>query len=177
MSTDRRARPAPVSLYLVGKPSAAFGMHRTAVAAASLTLAMLWIGLRPATASNDTYFPQQWGLQKVGAEQAWGVARGQGVIIGIIDSGVKLNHPDLQANLLPGWDFVDKDDYPDDGQGHGTLVAGVAAAVAGNGEGIAGVAPEAKILPVRVFDSGGNSRSDVVSTGIRWAVEEARRRG
>jgi len=130
-----------------------------------------------ASASNDQYFSQQWGLQKIGAESAWTVARGAGVLIGVIDSGVQLNHPDLINKLVPGKDFIDGDNDPSDGEGHGTLVAGIAAAETGNGVGVAGTAPDAKILPVRAFDSAGNGGSDKVSLGIRWAVDEAARRG
>lgn len=129
------------------------------------------------TASNDPRFSEQWGLHKIGAEPAWGAARGEGVLIGFIDSGVDLSHPDLKGKIAGGKDFVDGDDSPNDQHGHGTLTAGIAAAETGNGQGIAGVAPAARILAARAFDGGGNGGSDKVAAGIHWAVEEAARQG
>lgn len=125
-----------------------------------------------AGASNDPLFPQQWGLARVNAEPAWNVSRGGGVTIGIVDSGVKYAHPDLAGKVVGGRDFIGEGDA-DDENGHGTLVAGVAAARTGNGAGIAGVAPDAKILPARVFDANGSAQSDKVAEAIRWTVSAA----
>jgi serine protease len=109
---------------------------------------------------------EQWFLGLQGIPNAWAVTRGAGVTVAVVDTGVNLEHPDLIPNLLPGYDFVDGDTLPMDLAGHGTHVAGLVAA-----HGLAlGVAPEAKILPVRVLrDLSGGSVSTVVQ-GILWAA-------
>ncbi|MCB0263073.1 MAG: right-handed parallel beta-helix repeat-containing protein [Calditrichaeota bacterium] len=98
-------------------------------------------------------------------EAAWDVSTGSGILIGIIDSGVDLDHPDLQGNIAnSGWDAAEQDynanDDDDFGNGgHGTGVAGLAAAVGNNGIGVAGVAYDAQILPIRIFGDNGSSAS------------------
>ncbi|MDC7123600.1 S8 family serine peptidase [Cellulomonas fimi] len=102
--------------------------------------------------------------------RAWDVARGDGVVVAVLDSGVDATHEDLQGSVLPGVDLVDDDDDPSDPAGHGTLVAGIVAARADNGVGLAGAAPDATILPVRVLDADGFGTDSVVAEGIAWAV-------
>jgi serine protease len=130
-------------------------------------------------AANDPLFAKQWGLRQVNAPGAWSRgARGKGVTIGIVDSGVDLGHPDLSAKLLPGVDLVRKANGlsgpgcagPQDENGHGTHVAGIAAAITNNGVGVAGTAPGARILPVRVLDKTGQGEESAVNAGIRWAA-------
>ena len=77
------------------------------------------------------------------------------ITIAVIDSGCDLNHPDLAAKLIPGYDFVNDDSHPEDDHGHGTYCAGIAAAATGNRAGIAGVAWESRIMPVKVLDARG----------------------
>ncbi len=122
----------------------------------------------------DPYFSYQYDMSMINADDAWGLCNlyAGGVTIAIIDTGVDLDHPDLQANLLTGYDFVDYDTVPEDGQGHGTNVAGIAAAVL-NGTGVAGVAPTAKILPVRVLDNDGRGTYVDIADGIIYAAERA----
>lgn len=90
----------------------------------------------------------------IDAARAWSVAtnRGSGVVIAVIDSGVQLNHADLKNQLVTGWDFFDDDTTPNDTIGHGTQVAGIIAAQGNNGIGMAGVAFNAKIMPLKVCD-------------------------
>jgi subtilisin family serine protease len=130
-------------------------------------------------AANDPLFSRQWGLRQVRAPGAWSRgARGRGVTIAIVDSGVDLGHPDLQAKLRPGVDLVKNEDGlsgpgcsgPQDENGHGTHVAGIAAAITNNGVGVAGTAPGARILPVRVLDKTGAGTEGAVNAGIRWAA-------
>ena len=121
-------------------------------------------------ATNDVLRGRQWNLDKVGAEAAWPIANGSGVTVAVVDSGVDFQHEDLQGKLVPGRDFVDKDDDAQDQQGHGTHVAGLIGAATGNGRGIAGVAPGVKILPVRVLDANGEGTLADVIDGIRWAT-------
>ena len=105
----------------------------------------------------------------------------------MVDSGVDREHPDLKPKLLPGYDFGDNDDNPDDDsqledgsgkkvQGHGTHVAGIAGAATDNGIGVAGVAPDAKILPIKVFPSNSGSLGfTAVPAAIRYAVQQGAR--
>ncbi len=150
--------------------------RRTSVAFLGCLLALL--PLTAAFAMDDPYRPQQWGLDRIGAPSAWAVARGAGQVVAVIDSGIDLGHPDLVDRLFRdadgnviGRDIVDGDDTPQDDLGHGTMVAGVIAATEGNGIGVAGVAPDAAIMPVRVLDEEGSGTSRDVDAGIRWAVD------
>src|SRR3954464_5431576 len=102
-----------------------------------------------AHATDDPDWQLQYGPQQIHAPEAWTVTRGKGVTIAIVDTGVELNHSDLEDKLGPGHEFAGDDDDPNDTeQGHGTHVAGIAAAATDNGIGIGGVAPDAKIMPL-----------------------------
>ncbi len=127
--------------------------------------------------STDPYRPQQWALDMLDAEDAWLTSRGGSIDIAVVDTGVTGTHPDLASKLCSGVAFLGSTGIPGtglgavDGNGHGTHVAGIAAAAAGDGIGVAGVAPDARIIPVRVLDAhGGGSTSDV-ARGITWAVD------
>lgn len=136
----------------------------------------------PAWASNDTLFKEQWALEKIEAEKAWQAGDGGGITIAIVDSGVDGSHGDLAGNVVSGYDFVDNDSNPNDetsgpgedcpgNPGHGTHVAGIAAAIANNEFGIAGVSPRARIMPVRVLNKYGCGTTENVRSGIAWAVK------
>jgi thermitase len=129
---------------------------------------------------NDTHFGQLWGFggtPGIGVLPAWDITRGAGQIIAVADTGVDLTHPDLQGNIwtgpggIHGHDFVDDDTDPADFQYHGTHVAGTAAAIANNGQGVAGVAPEAQIMAVRVLDGDGGGGSGDIANGIAFAAD------
>ncbi|MEO6867373.1 MAG: S8 family serine peptidase, partial [Gaiellales bacterium] len=120
---------------------------------------------------NDTFYSSQWALQKIGAERAWELSRGNGVTIAVVDSGFDYIHPDLAGRVDLGRDFVDKDDDPMDVQGHGTHVAGIAAGGADDDYGIAGIAPGARILAVRVLDAEGAGNYSQVADGIVYAAK------
>ena len=122
-------------------------------------------------APNDPFYPVQWGLARIGAARAWDVTKGSGIVVAVVDTGVDADHPDLKGRVIPGYDFVDDDDNAADGNGHGTMVAGIIAATTGNGKGIASVAPQAKVLPVRVLGDDGTGSSQDVARGIRYAVD------
>ena len=123
----------------------------------------------------DPYFSYQYDMSIINADDAWGLCNlyAGGVTIAIIDTGVDLDHPDLQVNLLPGYDYWDYDAVPEDGNGHGTNVAGIAAAAL-NGIRVAGVAPTAKILPVRVLNNQGSGYLSDVAAGIIYAADRAK---
>jgi subtilisin family serine protease len=125
---------------------------------------------------NDPIFPDQWGLTTISAPQAWARGdRGSGAIIAVVDTGTDLTHPDLKANLIDGVDIVagsnDCPPGPQDENGHGTHVAGIAAAATNNGIGGAGTAPDARIMPVRVLDAEGSADDATVIKGIEWAAD------
>jgi thermitase len=88
---------------------------------------------------------------------------------------VDLGHPDLASKLTPGYDFVKDDDLAQDDYGHGTHVAGIAAAATNNAEGVAGVAWGARIMPIKVLDSSGNGVYSSVAAGIVWAADHGAR--
>jgi thermitase len=141
---------------------------------------------------NDTLFVYQYALfnkgQQIGwvpgspvgypnadirAPQGWEETTGSSdVIIGIVDTGIDMTHPDLANKIVgTGRDFVNNDFVASDDYGHGTMVAGVAGAETNNGEGIAGVGWSCRLLPVKVLDALGEGTEDRVIQGILWAVE------
>jgi hypothetical protein len=106
---------------------------------------------------NDPDYSLLWGLDKIEATEAWDTTTGSSsVIIAVIDSGVDLDHPDLQANIIAGYDYVNLDAFPDDDNSHGTHVAGIAAAIGNNGQGVAGVSWKARIMPLKILDYNGD---------------------
>ena len=124
---------------------------------------------------NDPLLSRQWGLSQIKVGGAWSRgALGAGTTIAIVDTGVDLNHPDLKDKLLPGVDMVSDETCTPGAQdlnGHGTHVAGIAAASTNNGIGGAGTAPSAQILPVRVLDSTGSGTGPDIVAGIKWAAD------
>ncbi|MGC9347230.1 MAG: S8 family serine peptidase [Anaerolineae bacterium] len=124
---------------------------------------------------DDPYFlSHQWGHLKIRSEAAWDVTTGSSdLVIAILDSGVDETHPELQSKLVPGHSFLDgaEDSTPHDLHGHGTHVAGIAAAITNNGTGIAGMSWGAKIMPVRVLDADGSGFTSDIAAGINWARE------
>lgn len=130
------------------------------------------------TLPNDSFYSNQWGLTKIGAPAAWDITTGgSNVVIAVVDTGIDLSHPDFSCSgkLLPGWDFVHDSGFPDDDHGHGSHVAGIAAACANNGAGITGLAWGARLLPVKVLDSLGNGYYSNVAEGIRYAADQGAR--
>ncbi len=128
-----------------------------------------------AAGPNDPGFGEQWGLSNtgqsvlgtsgtpgddIGALYAWQHSSGLNVTVAEVDSGVDYTAPDLQGQFVNGWDYINANNNPQDQFGHGTHVAGIIAALQNNGVGVSGVAPAAKIMPLRVLDQNG-SGSDV----------------
>jgi subtilisin family serine protease len=122
-------------------------------------------------AEPDPLRGKQWALNALRLPEAWKTSEGRGVTIAVIDTGVDLQHPDLKAHLVAGHDFIDGDADPEDHNGHGTHVAGIAAAVTDNGVGIAGGAPDAKIMPLRVLSKAGTGDPKTIATAIVWAAQ------
>jgi serine protease len=121
--------------------------------------------------ASDPLRPQQWGLTRLSAEKAWEIGPASAELVAVLDTGVDAAHPDLTSVVVPGRDLVASGTATTDPHGHGTHVAGVVAAVAGNGIGGAGLAQGARILPVRVLDATGWGNDATVAQGIVWAVD------
>ena len=154
---------------------------------------------------NDPSFPNQWGLTRVHCPDAWGRTQGSGAItVAVVDTGVDLDHPELQPLLVQGWDFVNlgaspsapagfhfegdfntPDNVPQDEVGHGTHVAGTIACLSNNGIGVAGVTWACRIMPVRVLarivsntnpaDVRGTGSSADIAAGIKYATDHGAR--
>ena len=151
-----------------------------------------------ATIPNDPLFPDQWGLDKIDAPEAWDVIAGTNtVIIAIIDSGIDFSHPDLAGKIwvnpgeisgngedddnngyvddINGWDFVNGDNSPADDNGHGTQVAGIAAAATNNAVGIAGACWNCRIMPVKVMQASGVANYSAIVQGVLYAAQKGAR--
>lgn len=123
--------------------------------------------------TDDPYLEYTWpAFDILRLPRAWDVSHGAGTVIAVLDTGVFAGHEDLAGALLPGRDFVNDDPDPADDHGHGTAVAGIAAARGDNGVGFAGAAWGASVLPVKVLDAAGRGNDATVAEGIRWAAEQ-----
>ncbi|MED4955131.1 S8 family peptidase [Paenibacillus macerans] len=122
---------------------------------------------------NDLLFSEyQWNLPVTETNRGWKLSKGSNdVIVGIVDTGVDLKHPDLQGRLLKGYNVINPDKAPTDDVGHGTHVAGIISANVNNGEGIAGMMWGGKILPVKALDKSGSGTTYSVAQGIIWATD------
>ncbi|MBW6438379.1 type VII secretion-associated serine protease mycosin [Actinoplanes hulinensis] len=127
----------------------------------------------PVDTAGDTVRADQWQLQALNLAEAWNYSDGAGVTVAVIDSGVDAHHADLEGQVLPGLDLVDKKgDGESDPVGHGTSVSALIAGRSDDPQGVVGIAPKSKILPVRVLDE--ENRYDdalIVAKGLRWAVD------
>jgi subtilisin family serine protease len=113
-----------------------------------------------------------YGLRDVQALDAWDIVTGsQEIVIAVVDSGINAAHPEFTGRLVPGYDFVDDDELPEDTQGHGTYIAGVIAAALDNGQGVAGVCPNCSIMPVKVLDEINRGSWSQLAEGILFAVD------
>ncbi|MEU6735325.1 type VII secretion-associated serine protease mycosin [Streptomyces physcomitrii] len=154
-------------------------------AGAALSTAVLLALLPPAAARADSVRARQWGLEALDAEEAWRSGKGAGITVAVLDTGVDAEHPDLKGNVLPGKDIVGFGAGRGDRAWarHGTAMASI---IAGHGhgtdrgDGVLGLAPAAKILPVRVILEEGDparrkarqSRGSALAQGIRWAADQ-----
>ena len=112
-----------------------------------------------------------WSSVRMGAPKAWGYTKGKGARVAVLDGGVECTHPDLAANCAPGYNVFAPGTLPEDGTGHGTHVAGIIAGAL-NWSGMAGLAPEATIIPVKVLNSSGTGKVSQIIAGMEWAVNQ-----
>ena len=148
---------------------------------------------RPAAVPNDPLYSDQWGLEKIGAESGWDVTTGViSVTIAILDSGIDLSHEDLSGQLwtnpgetagngvdddgnglvddVHGWNFLTNSGDLTDENGHGTQVAGVAAAASNNGSGVAGVCWNCRVMVVKIMQASGTVNYSDIATGVAYAA-------
>lgn len=122
---------------------------------------------------SDPSAASQWHVSHIGAPQAWDVSTGDSSVkIAVLDTGCDSNHPDLQEKLVPGWNFISGNSNTQDDHGHGTHVAGTAAAATDNGQGVAGVGYRCSILPVKVLAANGSGSYSGIIQGIDYAVAQ-----
>jgi subtilisin family serine protease len=142
--------------------------------------AFLTVGLLVSTAgaSNDADFSKQWSLAKIGAPEAWANTTGQGVRVGIVDTGVDLNHEDLAGRVAEhtscvgaAGDQAKCTGSGQDDQGHGTHVAGIIGAAKDNTLGIAGVAPDAQLVVAKALNAAGAGTEEDINAAIKWVVD------
>lgn len=132
--------------------------------------------LMPAGTPNDTYYGSEWHLPKISAPTAWNSTTGSSsVIIAILDTGCDPTHPDLAPKYVPGWNFYDNNSDTHDVNGHGTAVAGAAAACSNNGTGVASLAWGCLVMPIRISDASGSASSSAMANGLVWAADHGAR--
>lgn len=178
----KRRKLGQSRLYVVDLPASA---SETVVVAAlahrpELKFAELDRVVHASATVNDPYFGSEWHLTKIGAPTAWDTSQGAGVTIAILDSGVDVNHPDLVARLVPGYNIYSGNTDLTDVCGHGTAVTGVAAASSNNATGVAGVAGAASLMPIRVAyaDSttgGCTAYYSTIASGLTYAADHGAR--
>lgn len=129
------------------------------------------------TVPNDEFYdPYQWNLSQIKSERGWNITGGtDDVIIAILDTGIDPQHEDLSQKIITGYNAIDGSDRVHDGHGHGTHVAGIAAAITNNITGIAGVSWYNPIMPVKVLNDQGEGSLFEVANGIKWATDHGAR--
>ena len=129
-----------------------------------------------AVTPNDPLYSSQWHLPKIAAPDAWSVTSGtSGVTIASLDTGVDGTHPDLASKMVPGWNIYDNSSDTSDVYGHGTKVAGTAAASGNNGTGVASAAWYCLIMPVRISAADGYASYSDIASGLTWAANHGAR--
>ncbi|GHG90615.1 S8 family serine peptidase [Comamonas sp. JC664] len=135
--------------------------------------------VRASFTPNDPRFEQQWNLRMIDMPKAWERNRGKGVVVAVLDTGIAYEDhdgfkqvPDLKGvKFVKGYDFVNDDEHANDDHGHGTHVAGTIAQATNNGEGVAGVAFEATLMPVKVLNHFGGGNTADIADAIRFAAD------
>ena len=132
--------------------------------------------LRPMFAPNDTLYNRQWYLPQINAPAAWDITTGsRDVIVAMVDTGIAAGHPDLAGKLVAGYNFVADSTNTADDNGHGTYTAGLVAATGNNEIGVAGVAWNVRLMPIKILNSDGAGNIGDFARGIRYAVDHGAR--
>jgi len=129
----------------------------------------------PVAIPNDPYYPNQWHLPAINAPVAWDITKGSSIPIAILDTGVDPNHPDLKNKLTLGYNFYNNNNDWSDVCGHGTAVAGSAAAISNNGLGVSGVAWNNPIIPIKITDTNCYGYYSAMINGIVYAADKGAR--
>ena len=129
-------------------------------------------GTVTAVAVSDPKTGDQYSLDRMRVRNAWAATHGGSNVIAVLDTGVQAGHGDLIGRVLPGRDFVNDDTNAADDNGHGTWVAGIIAANANDGYGMAGISWTDKILPVKMMNSNGTGSSADLAAGLVWAADK-----
>lgn len=124
------------------------------------------------TVPNDPLYRYQWHMDSIQAPQAWDIGDGVGVVVGVLDTGLATaGSNDGISCVKPGYDMVNNDADPTDGNGHGTHVSGTIAQATDNNAGVAGVAHGSCVMPVKVLDDSGSGSFANIADGIYYAVD------
>jgi thermitase len=128
-------------------------------------------GLKGLTKPNDPYIGRQWALGQMHVSALWSLTTGSTeILIAVLDTGIDRGHEDLRGKVVAEVNFTDSPSS-NDLNGHGTHVAGIIVAGSNNGKGVAGLAPESRVMNVKVADDYGSCQAMAVARGIIWAVE------
>ncbi|UFJ43096.1 S8 family peptidase [Brevibacillus humidisoli] len=129
--------------------------------------------LLPNRVPNDTLYRRyQWNLPIIGMEEGWEISQGSSqVVVAVIDTGVDLRHPEFRGKLVDGYNVIADNNQPQDDNGHGTHVAGIISARTNNGNGIAGMSWNSKIMPVKAIGANGSGTAFDIAQGIQWATD------
>ena len=189
----RRSRPIDrgAALLLSGLLVVAGGLLGPAAAVAAVPPTPLDLALHapvhafdwPSSAPDDPFFVDQLDLAAIALPPAWLRSTGApGVVVAVLDTGIDATHPEFAGRLVPGFDALTG--VPDtagdfgptnDDEGHGTHVSGTVAAAANNAQGIAGIAPNVSIMPVKILDASGSGDFEGLVDGMDWAIAHGAR--
>lgn len=172
-----KAKLGPLNVHIIELPAQAseVAMAQMLARHPHVKFAELDRAVEPAQTTNDPALGSAWHLPKIGANTAWDRSVGEGVTVAILDTGVDGDHPDLSPHLVAGWNFYDNNAATSDVHGHGTKVAGAAAAVGNNALGAAGVSWRSRIMPLRVTDGQGYGYYSLMAQALVWAADRGAR--